>query len=155
MRKDLFIGQHHYMYLSDEEYEIATTDHGKAVLEEAPKYKYVVNIWVSQRLLEHIKTKYQFIPNPDVYNYTGIVNNMEVTIGILPSKGEGGILSIFCSKKLIKMNEAETSEDIFAQKVNWDKQLIKKVGLEKILDPNSGGSITDDTMQYASLIIFG
>jgi len=119
----------------------------KDLLDAAPGYKHFISISVTPRLFEYLKKKYH-IEMGFNSEASAIFKNVEIGINILTRTNGFITIGIFAS------GNHKNVADEFAKKLNYKYQMSKR-GLQYVMDPNHGGSTSQEVQDMVSLIHFG
>jgi len=121
-------------------------EHGD-LFNEAPKYRKVKSALISHNYAEYLRSKLKMVPADD--------NQMAFFIGLK----EGHINffdrgNINC-ELIVLWVEKGTAEHKLWKAIKSDPVNIPKNGLQYLLDPNTGGSLSKEILSLANLIVFG
>ena len=119
----------------------------RELLDAAPGYKHFISISVTPRLFEYLKKKYH-IEMGSNSEASAIFKNVEIGINILTRTNGFITIGIFAS------GNHKNVADEFAKKLNYKYQMSKR-GLQYVMDPNHGGSTSQEVQDMVSLIHFG
>ena len=138
-QSDLTVGEYTYMFLPKNQL-IHDPIHGtEQLLKEAVNYDKCISCQVSTRVWEHLINRYNINQN------SIIIDNVEVPLDNTPSNGGQHLLMWL---DLENPASVKLYFEIFAN--NCPRQ-----GLNKFLDPNYGGRITEEYQQIARVIVWG
>jgi len=135
---------YHYKYLEEDP---NLNQELRELLDAAPKYKHFISIKVTQRLYDYLEKKYH-IEMGDQSEATAIFENVEIGINIISKQRSFITIGIFGT------NNKKDIANRFAKELNYKNQ-FSKIGLEKVMDPNHGGSTSQEVQAMVSLIHFG
>ena len=142
-----------YKYFTDEDIELIKSDeHIVDVLNAATKYRFIHSVTVSKKLYEHLKYFLEITPVENVHNeheHSYIYKHQEGFIDIVPNNNWDPVTIVIWvepGEESYSLNN-ELYEEILS-KGNIDRR-----GLQCLLDPNVGGSLSQMNLSVANLII--
>lgn len=146
-----------YKYFTDEDIELIKSDeHIVDVLNAATAYPFIHSITVSKKLYEHLKYFLEITPIEHEYprkhchEHSYIYKHQEGFIDIIPNNNRDAVtIVIWVETGKDRPINNELYEEILS------KGNIDRKGLQCLLDPNVGGSLSPMNLSVANLIIFG
>lgn len=147
-----------YKYFTDEDIELIKSDeHIVDVLNAATTYPFIHSVTVSKKLYGHLKYFLEITPVGNAHNeheHSYIYKHQEGFIDIVPNNNRDAVTLVIWVEPGREGGDQTINNELYEEILSKGSN-IDRVGLQCLLDPNVGGSISPMRLSVANLIIFG